>query len=289
MVAYKSEDILQRLMMTSDQQMANLHDAIQESDSASLKELRKVAEVICNGTLLKSVIMPATAMKTSQYCLRASHPGTVAAGISGSLPRMPLKSQDERQLQIKEPAPPCCSPPLPMRLLEATGKGRDQGLFPKASLQQHLLLLQDADGQNVVTVRKIHRLGFAAPEILKSHYSKFGTVSAVHVPMPKAKVPKRASKHSSGVLGNRLRPSPIGFIVMNNAADAQAVLAAGEDQFLYSDANGWLSIEVRCFEHRNGPWDLASGGDVEEETSFDHDCREDVHYDWHEKCLVFSL
>jgi hypothetical protein len=184
--------------------------------------------------------------------------------------------------------PSHCSPPLPMKLLSLgrsdipchrhsnsehkeyaldRGFGSDpavskedwnlyqrsalvaeMGLFPHASLREHLANLRSMDTQSILVVRKIHRLGMNSAQCLHSHFSRYGEVIHILVPSPKTKASKRASQASAG----RLFPAPIGFVVMRNVEDVKAVLADGAAPMVDPGTGAkCIPIEIRLFEHRN--------------------------------------
>jgi len=107
--------------------------------------------------------------------------------------------------------------------------GTDERNSPKSTpaaqdehetLRTHLQYLQTKDPARCFIVRKINRLGFESPRILKKHFMQFGPVETVLV----AHSHVRCHGHS---VGARLRPSGIGFVLMEKAEDAQAILAMG--------------------------------------------------------------
>jgi len=118
------------------------------------------------------------------------------------------------------------------------------------TLQMHLRSLQDIDENQVVLVRKISRLGFDAPSILKNHFSWYGVVSQVRVPHSKVKVFSGTSRRPAF----RWRPSSLGFIVMKSSADATAIIKQGSQQVIAG-----VLIQVQPFQQR------ASTEDEEEE------------------------
>jgi hypothetical protein len=92
------------------------------------------------------------------------------------------------------------------------------------SLRTQLRDLAEIDNARVVMVRKINLLGVNCAEPLKKHFSQFGNVERVMAAPTRSKCKKA-----------RLRPAPLGFIVMKTAAEAKAVLAGGEQQVVQGD------------------------------------------------------
>jgi hypothetical protein len=95
----------------------------------------------------------------------------------------------------------------------------------------------------IVHVRQIHKLGFGSPELLHEYCSRFWPVKRVAVSNAREKLEDASRPHHP----LRVRPSGIGFVVMQRPEDAAAVLAAGEIQTV----NG-CQIRVRRFEAREG-------------------------------------
>mmetsp|Transcript_129415 Transcript_129415/g.228829 ORF Transcript_129415/g.228829 Transcript_129415/m.228829 type:complete len:517 (-) Transcript_129415:83-1633(-) len=109
------------------------------------------------------------------------------------------------------------------------------------SLSKHLRELEKIEPERVVLVRKINQLGLESPKLLRTHYSKYGKVDRVLVAHSKYKVPGCAVK---------LRPSGLGFIVMNKKEEASAVFAQGQEQFVSGGPDQpAVNIRVQRFQH----------------------------------------
>jgi len=112
--------------------------------------------------------------------------------------------------------------------------------------------LEELESENascVVAVRRINKLGFESSAILSQHYSSFGIVKKVLV----------SNAHTGGAgapFRIRLRPSGLGYVVMQRREDAAAVLAAGEVQHVNS-----IPIEVRAFQSRSDLLAQGAGAD----------------------------
>lgn len=130
----------------------------------------------------------------------------------------------------------------------------------------HLRSLIKIDSGRVLIVRKINRLGFASPQLLKEHYSWYGKVERVLVAHSRVK---------SGTLmaqaymppASRLRPSGLGFIVMSKVEEAEAILKAGPEQIVCGAV-----IRVQQFERRMSE---AGDGESTEDMSPDTNSSED--------------
>jgi len=110
------------------------------------------------------------------------------------------------------------------------------------SMRSQLQDLQNVDCDHVVRLRKIHKLGINSPAILEAHYSQYGKVQSVCVPHGTVR-PR--------IGGRRVRPSGLGFIVMSEASEAQAILAAGQEQIIHHGQGGRQSatvVEVHAFQ-----------------------------------------
>ena len=108
--------------------------------------------------------------------------------------------------------------------------------FPRLNLLQALNITTPADEEKVVTVRKVHKLGFRSQNILRRHFSRYGSVADVVL------LPMRARpKASADGITRGARPSSMGFVVMQTATAAQAALRTP-----VQEVHGW-PIEVRAF------------------------------------------
>lgn len=98
--------------------------------------------------------------------------------------------------------------------------------------------LQSEDPDKIVIVKKINRLGFNSPDILKKHFGQFGRVEQVLLSNAHTKTPDFSPKV-------RLRPSGIGFLVFESAEVAARVVAEGQTQMIHG-----FEVIVRAFERR---------------------------------------
>eukprot|EP00425_Heterocapsa_triquetra_P003159 CAMPEP_0195058908 /NCGR_PEP_ID=MMETSP0448-20130528/6544_1 /TAXON_ID=66468 /ORGANISM="Heterocapsa triquestra, Strain CCMP 448" /LENGTH=306 /DNA_ID=CAMNT_0040089093 /DNA_START=37 /DNA_END=957 /DNA_ORIENTATION=- len=99
-----------------------------------------------------------------------------------------------------------------------------RGKYTDYLVATQLKKLDDVDTNRVVTVRRIHRLGFTAKELVHEHFSRFGPLEDVL--LSNADEEKTAEE----VAQCRLRPFGYCFILFARAEDAQAALAAGSTQ-----------------------------------------------------------
>mmetsp|Transcript_64270 Transcript_64270/g.141598 ORF Transcript_64270/g.141598 Transcript_64270/m.141598 type:complete len:297 (-) Transcript_64270:45-935(-) len=116
----------------------------------------------------------------------------------------------------------------------------------------HLNDLEQEDPACVFFVRQISKLGFKSPEILKEHFEQYGAVS-------KVLVSNSHDKSSDAPFPVRLRPSGMGFVLMERAEDAAKALAQGEVHVVHG-----VQIVTRAFEQRSTQSMMSDKGDDEE-------------------------
>ena len=121
----------------------------------------------------------------------------------------------------------------PSTVSEDQSDGEDS---PRLNLLQALNIKTPADEAKVITVRKVHKLGFRSQIILRRFFSKFGHVEDV-VLLPMRARPKPGA---DGIIRGA-RPSSMGFVVMSAASAAQVALRTP-----LQEINGW-PVEVRAF------------------------------------------
>jgi len=108
-------------------------------------------------------------------------------------------------------------------------------------LATHLKEMEGEDTSCIIHVRQIHRLGFNSTDLLREYCSNFGPVKRIALSNAHEKL-----EETPGLpFPVRVRPSGIGFVVMERPEDAAAVIAQGEVQTI----NG-CAIKVRKFEAR---------------------------------------
>lgn len=108
-------------------------------------------------------------------------------------------------------------PPPGVRMSEYERKELEN---PGDSLRDNLLALASIDQSRVVMIRKINRIGLNSANVLEAHYSNFGGIERVMV--------SHCLQNRTGF--KRLRPAALGFLVMDKAEDAKAIMDAGEVQ-----------------------------------------------------------
>jgi len=92
-------------------------------------------------------------------------------------------------------------------------------------LATQLKNLEEEDADCIVHVRQIHKLGFESSEVLQEYCEQFG-------PVKRVALSNAHEKLGGAPFPVRVRPSGIGFVVMQTREDAAAVLAAGSIQLI---------------------------------------------------------
>jgi len=91
------------------------------------------------------------------------------------------------------------------------------------SLKDHLRDLSKLDTcARVLMVRRINRLGLDSPILLKDYFKRFGNIERVLV----AHTQSKSRAHSNMM---RVRPAPLGFVIMSTVEEANAALAQGTE------------------------------------------------------------
>lgn len=103
------------------------------------------------------------------------------------------------------------------------------------SLRDHLRELADIDTKRVLMVRKINKLGLESSLFLKEYFSQFGSVEKVMVAHTRVR--------AKGLEKARIRPAPLGFVVLSNTEEANAALAQGAEHSVKGVDIGVFSFE----------------------------------------------
>jgi hypothetical protein len=96
----------------------------------------------------------------------------------------------------------------------------------KDTLVSHLARLQNENPACVFVARGIAKLGFRSKDALRSHYSRFGKVSAIFTAHSKT----RLARDSDSPGAFRTRPGSLGLVTMATAEAVRQILALGERQ-----------------------------------------------------------
>jgi len=104
----------------------------------------------------------------------------------------------------------------------------------------HLNGLEEKNPACILFARQISKLGFDSAEILKAHFEKYGPVETVLLS-------NSHSKSGSVTFPVRVRPSGMGFVVMQHPDGTARALAQGETHLVHG-----IEIKVRAFKKRTG-------------------------------------
>jgi len=138
--------------------------------------------------------------------------------------------------------PPCRKPSSAMPIVERPKRQLQNQRRRRCCLQiaTHLNCLEDKNPACVLFARQISKLGFDSAEILKAHFEKYGPVETVLLS-------NSHSKSGSVTFPVRVRPSGMGFVVMQHPDGTARALAQGETHLVHG-----IEIKVRAFKKRTG-------------------------------------
>merc|ERR1719469_915237 len=109
----------------------------------------------------------------------------------------------------------------------------------KAQLQS----LSQENTSAIVIVRRIQKLGFKSPEILRKHFEYVGEVKDVHVAHSTVKTMPRPTGGEDKEAAYRQRPAALGFVVMSSEQAVQTILAQGSERTIND-----VKVMVQAFE-----------------------------------------
>jgi hypothetical protein len=111
------------------------------------------------------------------------------------------------------------------------------------SLRANLQKLANIDSKRVFMVRKIANLGLDSPELLKTHFSKFGNIEDVLITHS---IEKKDMHLDDPLATPGVRPASIGFVVMETADDVVNIFKQGLEHTV-SD----VKIALTAYEHHD--------------------------------------
>lgn len=114
----------------------------------------------------------------------------------------------------------------------------------RESMRTHLQSLQQQDPATVFIARRINKLGFSSPDILRAHFSRYGKVKDIFVSHSRVKFPSRRPEDETQW---RLRPAALGFIVMDSAETTSQILREGPEQCVHG-----VNVLIQHFERWQG-------------------------------------
>lgn len=118
----------------------------------------------------------------------------------------------------------------------------------------------------VFIVRRIKRLGFNSPSILKKHFAAYGPVDSVVLAHT-----ERRNMEDGNTFGRR--PANVGFVVMKSASSVEAIFRDGAEHLVYEHLVVVQQFERQCREesreHKENvpPWRREKSHEHKEESS----------------------
>jgi hypothetical protein len=101
------------------------------------------------------------------------------------------------------------------------------------------------DASRIFMVKRINKLGFGSPQMLRTHFGKVGVVTDVFIThsLDRRKIDPQNLKARPYV-----RPARLGFVVMEKSEDVVAVFRNGYEQTVFG-----VNICVKTYEHQEHP------------------------------------
>jgi len=127
------------------------------------------------------------------------------------------------------------------------------------TMKTQLQALQLEDPSTVFIVRRINKLGFASPELLRNHFSQYGAVKGVYV--SHSRVKSMRSGHQDPNTQWRRRAAALGFVVMHEQEACQQIVNDGPEHLVSG-----VNVRVHTFHRRLEP-DAEEDEDEEEDKS----------------------
>lgn len=116
------------------------------------------------------------------------------------------------------------------------------------TMKEQLEALRLEDPSTVFIARRINKLGFQSAELLQLHFSAYGKVKGVFVSHSRVKAFQSTGRRNRGGSEHqRLRAAGLGFVVMETAEDAAAILAEGAEHVV----NG-ITVQLKPFQRFSG-------------------------------------
>mmetsp|Transcript_11115 Transcript_11115/g.39311 ORF Transcript_11115/g.39311 Transcript_11115/m.39311 type:complete len:382 (-) Transcript_11115:256-1401(-) len=129
------------------------------------------------------------------------------------------------------------------------------------TLSAIMMALASVDEECVFVVRKINKLGFKAPKLLRKHFSTYGTV--VHIYVSESVVRwKGRPPHGDEI---HRRPCSFGFVQMHAAAPVRRLLVQGPQQVIKGVTVAVEKFERRCIRGQQvGEWQAEEQEEVQD-------------------------
>jgi hypothetical protein len=114
------------------------------------------------------------------------------------------------------------------------------------SMKDCLESIRAFDEASIMLVRQIHKLGVNASDVLRSHFSQYGEVRDVIIPLSCAKVRPSTGRKKKNPVTQRRRIGGLGFVIMACVEDAQKMLCGNSVHNV-----GTIIIQLQHFHHNN--------------------------------------
>jgi hypothetical protein len=118
--------------------------------------------------------------------------------------------------------------------VEKCGNREGRDCTGMRTMKDLLESFREIDAASILVARRISMLGFSAVEALRDHFSQYGEVRDVHIPLCTVKYHQNTvlvgRKKAKPKKEPRLRAGGVGFIVMASVEDAQRSLQDGLEQ-----------------------------------------------------------
>lgn len=112
-----------------------------------------------------------------------------------------------------------------------------------SGMKAQLQALSQENTAAIIIVRRIQKLGFKSPEILRKHFEEVGQVKGVHVAHSTIKSQPRNSDRGDNDANYRQRPAALGFVVMEEEEAVTKILAEGKERTIED-----IKVMVQAFE-----------------------------------------
>jgi len=114
------------------------------------------------------------------------------------------------------------------------------------TMKTQLQALQLEEPATVFIVRRINKLGFASPDLLRHHFSQYGQVKGVYV--SHSRVKSMRAGHQDPNAQWRRRAAALGFVVMYEADAARRIVNDGPEHLVSG-----VNVRVHTFHRRLEP------------------------------------
>lgn len=132
-------------------------------------------------------------------------------------------------------------------------------------MKAQLQALSQEDAATILIVRRIQKLGFKSPEILRKHFEDVGEVKGVHVAHSTVKTAPRV-EGSDREPSYRQRPAALGFVVMHEPQHVEKILKEGPERTIQD-----VKVLVQAFERHDDVDGKDGSGDSDSEDGYERE------------------